>query len=381
MVLVLKRKKKIGSLKKLPLKKYFIPLVSSATACGLIGLICGGWYFIYHKNEVAYLSNDTAIRIPISEPRTILGAAYSQCYQSVNSSGYDYHIDSYEYSIQGVGGPDSAQISIGEFGCLLNALNIDKTTSGASVLTTMLQSAKNSTDNNSDVTIIGPYYLYLAITYTNGELIGTEFAVEGHAMNGYKFDTSSFPAISTINTSANFINSVGPALSAVSDVFTPSISPSESDSNGSDSSDSSSNSESNTNPSNQPSTSSDAASAIASDSMCSQEGGKNNMSSNSQATGGNPTSITVYGTTGWGPILSCVAGGTSMPSSVENSLKAFISRDVSALNGGEPIKNPISDSTNWTLGDGSSIYLTYGGPNNGNGGWSATFSTTNPNNN
>lgn len=381
LVLALKHKNKIGSLKNLRCKKFFIPLVCSTTACGLIGLICGGCYFIYLNNEATYIQNDVAIHAPISQPLNILGAAYNQCYEPANSTGYSYYIDDYEYSINGVGDLGSTQISVGEFGCLLNALNIDKTNSGTSVLTTMLQSVKNSSDMMNSVKI-GPYHLFLSIVYTNGELVGTTFAISGTHISGYKFDTSDFPAMNTINSSANFMNSVGPALSAVSDVFTPNADSSELDGDeSSDSSNSASNSEGNTNSSNQSSNSSDAASDIASAWMCGEDGGSNNISSNSQTTGGNPTSITVYGTTEWGSILNCVAGGTAMPSSVQKSLKAFISRDVSALNGGSPIKNPISNSTNWTLGDGSSIYLTYGGPNNGDGGWSATFSTTNPNNN
>lgn len=83
--------------------------------------------------------------------------------------------------------------------------------------------------------------------------------------------------------------------------------------------------------------------------------------------------FTVTGDSGWAGIMTCVAKDLHMPSSIQAKIRNFINKDVDSQ-----LTTDISSTVDWQLQDGSSVYATYAGPLNGNGGWIINFNDVNP---
>ena len=371
LVLCLKGKKHVGSLKRLLAKRFLIPLIVSAVICSLMGIICGASYYHYLSSEWNYMNADSSVSTMLSRPTTILGAAYNQCYPTEEVKENNYQIDTYQTFISGSGVPTEesdagAMNAIIEFGCLLNALNINNSKSGNSLFETLL---KNSNSQDGAAKTVYPYRVFLSTYSSNGQLstVGM-FSVVDIQMSGYRYNTAVLPKISTINTSATFNSSIDPVMTTLENTL------GEGDTSELDNEDSGSSTSSNSNGGSElstgPTSNSLAATAISDAESCYASGDQNSL-----FPGDNPnTSFYVGGTNLWGSLMSCVAETTGMPTSVETQLNNFISSDVAALEGGPSLSGKVSESTNWTLGDGSVIYLDFGGPQNSTGGWSAHFS-------
>lgn len=240
-VLSLKGAKRIGSLKKLFLARFSLPLAASVIACVIIGLVGGtSYYNRYKAEELArkeYGENDKTLTTPITSPSTILGQAYSQCYPptGVTESG-SYYIDSYEASITGevgtlTGGATSAELlqTTIELGCVLNALNIQSPQSGTSALNYLLTNAASKTTAGSDGIlsgqknlIEGPYEVSVITLLTTSlsapsPLSGIIFAIYPHPMtvDGYKWNTGILPNINTINANSTFNSSSSNSISVL----------------------------------------------------------------------------------------------------------------------------------------------------------------------
>lgn len=239
-VLSLKGAKRIGSLKKLFLARFSVPLAASVIVCILIGLGGGtSYYNRYKAEELArkeYGKNDKTLNTPITSPSTILGQAYSQCYPptGVTESG-SYSIDSYEASITGeagtlTGGATSAELlqTTIELGCVLNALNIQSPQSGTSALNYLLTNAASNTSTNAGVLmgqknlISGPYEVSVITLITTNvsapsPLSGIIFTIYPHPMtiDGYKWNTGILPNINTINANSTFDSSSSNSISVL----------------------------------------------------------------------------------------------------------------------------------------------------------------------
>ena len=240
-VLSLKGAKRIGSLKKLFLARFSLPLAASVIACVIVGLVGGtSYYNRYKAEELArkeYGENDKTLTTPITSPSTILGQAYNQCYPptGVTESG-SYYIDNYEASITGeagtlTGGATSAELlqTTIELGCVLNALNIQSPQSGTSALNYLLTNAASKATAGSDGIlsgqknlIEGPYEVSVITLLTTSlsapsPLSGIIFTIYHHPMNidGYKWNTEIFPNINTINATSTFDSSVSTSASVL----------------------------------------------------------------------------------------------------------------------------------------------------------------------
>ena len=75
----------------------------------------------------------------------------------------------------------------------------------------------------------------------------------------------------------------------------------------------------------------------------------------------------------WDNLMNCVVAQTSMPSSIESQMKSLIHTINTNTDADQTILN-----AHWSLSDGSTIYVNYGGPEN-MGGWYAHFSLKDPN--
>ena len=240
-VLSLKGVKRIGSLKKLFLARFSLPLAASVIACVIIGLVGGtSYYNRYKAEELArkeYGENDKTLTTPITSPSTILGQAYNQCYPptGVTESG-SYYIDSYEASITGeagtlTGGATSAELlqTTIELGCVLNALNIQSPQSGTSTLNYLLTNAASKATAGSDGIlsgqknlIEGPYEVSVITLLTTSlsapsPLSGIIFTIYPHPMtiDGYKWNTEILPNINTIKANSTFDSSSSNSISVL----------------------------------------------------------------------------------------------------------------------------------------------------------------------
>lgn len=75
----------------------------------------------------------------------------------------------------------------------------------------------------------------------------------------------------------------------------------------------------------------------------------------------------------WDNLMDCVVAKTSMPSSIESQMKSLIHTINTNTDAHQTILN-----AHWSLPDGSTIYVNYGGPVD-TGGWYAHFSLKDPN--
>ena len=234
-MLSLKGAKRIGSLKKLFLARFSVPLAASVIVCIIIGLVGGTSYYNRYKAEELtrkeYGEND------ITSPSTILGQAYNQCYPptGVTESG-SYYIDSYEASITGeagtlTGGATSAELlqTTIELGCVLNALNIQSPQSGTSALNYLLtNAASKATAGNDGILsgqknlVEGPYEVSVITLLTTSlsapsPLSGIIFTIYPHPMtiDGYKWNTGIHPNINTINANSTFDSSSSNSISVL----------------------------------------------------------------------------------------------------------------------------------------------------------------------
>lgn len=240
-VLSLKGAKRIGSLKKLFLARFSVPLAASVIVCIIIGLVGGtSYYNRYKAEELArkeYGENNKTLTAPITSPSTILGQGYNQCYPptGVTESG-SYYIDSYEASITGeagtlTGGATSAELlqTTIELGCVLNALNIQSPQSGTSALNYLLtNAASKATAGNDGILsgqknlIEGPYEVSVITLLTTSlsapsPLSGIIFTIYPHPMtiDGYKWNTGILPNINTINANSTFDSSSSNSISVL----------------------------------------------------------------------------------------------------------------------------------------------------------------------
>lgn len=396
-VLSLKGAKRIGSLKKLFLARFSLPLAASVIVCIIVGLVGGINYRNYYKAEEIYITNDTKITTPIASPTNIIGEAYNQCYPTGDNyvSG-NYQTDAYETSIQNLNTAGSSSLSntanvLTEFGCVLDALNINKQ-SGQSTMATLINNALNSQSNDAN-THIGPYYIYIFFYYSSNNANETDawFNIANNNMKGYKYNTSVLPAMSTINSSASFVNFHSEAVDILTDVLNSGSVPT-SLSNTSQQENSSTLNGSSSTPS---SASENLGNSVNSNSnynatndmnnaaMCSEDEDEaeipnnatlpNNVMQANPGPGGNVQSIVVNGTGPWGKMMACLASTLQMPINVENKLKEYIDKGTSAPSDQSFDKEERTYLTSWPLTYGT-ILLTYDGPvDNTTGGWAAEF--------
>ena len=435
-VLILKGAKRIGSLKKIFLARFSLPLAASVIACVIVGLVGGtSYYSRYKAEELArkeYGENDKTLTTPITSPSTILGQAYNQCYPptGVTESG-SYDIDSYEASITGeagtlTGGATSAELlqTTIELGCVLNALNIQSPQFGTSALNYLLTNAASKATSVSDGIlsgqknlIEGPYEVSVITLLTTSAsapspLSGIIFTISPHPMtiDGYKWNTGILPNINTINanstfdsSSSNSISVLGQLTDELAQIVYNSTGDNEDDfssltsNNSGENNNSSSNSNSGEESgnksisSNNVSSSSNSSSSYNSSSNSSTNSGGNaytdmnnattcsayatsynDMSSN-QGPNGNTQNIIVSGVNAWGPTMACLAQELQMPTNIKNKLKEYIDKGTSGPSAQSFDKEERTYLTSWPLTYGT-ILLTYDGPvDNTTGGWTAEF--------
>ncbi|MBO6098337.1 MAG: zinc ribbon domain-containing protein [Aeriscardovia sp.] len=114
----------------------------------------------------------------------------------------------------------------------------------------------------------------------------------------------------------------------------------------------------------------DAVSDLASAQNCSGAGGSATLQSGPSS----QSAFTVSGTSAWGPILTCVAQQTSMPSSEEAEIRSFVNQAAANSESGSSSASP--QTVSWGLGDKSEIYATFAPSPGGQGGWSVGFADT-----
>ena len=115
----------------------------------------------------------------------------------------------------------------------------------------------------------------------------------------------------------------------------------------------------------------DAVSDLVSAQNCSGAGGSATL----QSSPSSQSAFTVSGTSAWGPILTCVAQQTSMPSSEETEIRSFVNQ-VAANSESGSSSSASPQTVSWGLGDKSEIYATFAPAPGGQGGWSVGFADT-----
>lgn len=375
--------KRIGSMKRLLHKGFLIPLISSCVVAGVIALVCDLSTISYANAANAYIASDSSETNLLMQPSNILGKAYNQCYPSaMNDSSPlpSYSIDSYQSSISGAASTaDTSEIGLIELGCVLSALNLEGVSSGPASLNNLIREANSNTDGALNLNS-GPYGIHIGVTYTSqggSKLLSMlSFLIFNEALNGYRFDATALPSSSSINSSATFLsalNTYGADYDTVGVIVGNS---SDIGSNSSQTSSTNGNSSNNLN-----SSSSNSSSSSSSDTTDAQQdiSEAENCSNSNNSLYITPSSskggFSVAGTQDWGTFMNCVASSTSMPASIQNSVKSFISKDVTALASNGPMTYS-SQTSSWNLPDGSSIFITYAAPLNGTGGWIIDFSNS-----
>ena len=372
--------KRIGSMKRLLRKGFLIPLISSCVVAGVIALVCDLSTISYANAANAYIASDSSETNLLMQPSNILGKAYNQCYPSaMNDSSPlpSYSIDSYQSSISGAASTaGTAEIGLIELGCVLSALNLEGVSSGPASLNNLIREANSNTDGALNLNS-GPYGIHIGVTYTSqgdSKLLSMlSFLIFNEALNGYRFNATALPSSSSINSSATFLSALN---TYGADYDTVGVIVGNSSDIGSNSSQTSS---TNGNSSNSPNSSSSNSSSSSSDTTDAQqdisEAENCSNSNNSLYITPSSSKVSVAGTQDWGTFMNCVASSTSMPASIQNSVKSFISKDVTALASNGPMTYS-SQTSSWNLPDGSSIFITYAAPLNGTGGWIIDFSNS-----
>lgn len=87
----------------------------------------------------------------------------------------------------------------------------------------------------------------------------------------------------------------------------------------------------------------------------------------------NSYEFSVTGTAGWEGIMTCVAQDLYMPLPIQAKIKNLINEDVTSQ-----ITSSTTSTIKWNLQDGSSIFVTFSAPLNGNGGWVINFNDVSP---
>lgn len=393
-------------------RKIIISGISTLLASSIIGCCIGIPYMNYVNRVNTFATNYFSFTTtPLAQPTNILGAAYNQCYPSQTINGIisinanqTFISNRYNNSVKLLSntGYDFAVESLVAFGCLIHALNIQTTPTGQSTMSYLIQQNEKSNQEGSSITINNIVIGFTAMTI-NGVLGSVFYSIVAanpkNIININKIN-SELPSMSTLNKSVSyeqcFLNNESKWYIDIVNANTDDTSDSSSDSDSSDTSTSTTNSTSsdsttnstNTSNTNTSESTTDAQTDLANAEACQgpsdntdpslsadnndQTYGYGFIISGAAAIDGSDLSG-IEGNGTWDNLMNCVVAKTSMPSSIESQMKSLIHTINTNTDADQTILN-----AHWSLSDGSTIYVNYGGPEN-MGGWFAHFSLQDPN--